>query len=120
MSLPERHPGCASDGSDVRGNLLVSHAARRVVADAKDERKEMTFEEAEVFVLAYLDDGRKHTTQDIDAASARRGKRCPDSTVRFLSRLRLMGRIEGELSPPHRTWLWWRPDHPDAPEPPVA
>lgn len=79
----------------------------------------MTFEEAERFVLAYLADGRKHTTQEVAGASAARGKRCPDSTVRFLSRLRLLGRVEGELSVPHRTWLWWHPDHPDAEPPPV-
>lgn len=78
----------------------------------------MTYEEAEAFVHGFLSDGRKHTTQEIDAATAKQGKRCPDSTVRFLSRMRLLGKIEGDLSPPHRTWLWWLPGHDDAPEPP--
>lgn len=79
----------------------------------------MTFAEAEVFVMELLGDGVKHTTAAINDATARAGKRCPDSTVRFLSRLRLMGRIAGELSPAHRTWLWWRPEFGDAPAPPL-
>ncbi len=83
------------------------------------DRREMTPDEARVFVLEVLSDGAKHTTAAIDAASAARGKRCPDATVRFLAKLRLQGIVEGELSAPHRTWLWWLPEFPDAPEPPV-
>lgn len=74
----------------------------------------MTDQEAETFVLRLLDDGRKRTTMQIDAASRQEGKRCPDSTVRFLAKLRLAGKIHGEMSLEHRTWLWWHPDHPDA------
>lgn len=83
-----------------------------------DRRREMTYEEAERFVQRFLADGRKHTTQEIDTATAKEGKRCPDSTVRFLSRMRLLGKIEGDLSPPHRTWLWWLPGRGDG-EPPL-
>ncbi len=79
----------------------------------------MTAQEAERFVLSLLADGRKHTTAQVDAASKREGKRCPDATVRFLAKLRLQGKVEGELSMAHRTWLWWHPAHPDAVEPPV-
>ena len=81
--------------------------------------REMTFAEAEAFIHGYLGDGRKHSTTDINQATARAGKRCPDSTVRFLSRLRLLGKVAGELSAAHRSWLWWRPDFAAAPAPPV-
>lgn len=82
-------------------------------------RRVMSPEEAEAFVLGFLDDGRKHTTTEVDVASASSGRRCPDATVRFLAKLRLQGKIHGELSMEHRTWLWWHPDHPEAqaPEP---
>ncbi|MBW3582787.1 MAG: hypothetical protein KY455_06775 [Euryarchaeota archaeon] len=77
---------------------------------AAGARREMAPEEAERFILGLLSDGRKRTTQEVDRASAEAGKRCPDATVRFLSKLRLQGKIEGEFSLPHRTWLWWHPD----------
>lgn len=80
----------------------------------------MDVQEAERFVLRFLDDGRRHTTQEVDAATRAVGKRCPDSTVRFLSKLRLRGHIEGELSLPHRTWLWWLPGNDEGPGPPVT
>lgn len=79
----------------------------------------MSLQEAERFVLDFLDDGRKHTTQEVDAASRREGKRCPDATVRFLAKLRLRGKIDGELSMPHRTWLWWLPGQGEGPAPPI-
>ncbi len=77
----------------------------------------MSAAQAESFVLELLSDGRKHTTMDVDEASQRAGKRCPDATVRFLAKLRLTGKIEGELSVAHRSWLWWHPAHPDAEAP---
>lgn len=75
-----------------------------------DDAREMTFQEAERFIVGLFADGRRRTTQEVAAATEAHGKRCPDSTVRFLSKLRLMGKIEGELSPEHRTWLWWDPE----------
>jgi hypothetical protein len=84
---------------------------------ASDDRRVMTADEAEAFVLGLLGDGRKRTTAQIDAATARAGRRCPDATVRFLAKLRLRGKIHGELSLEHRSWLWWHPDHPEAPAP---
>lgn len=80
----------------------------------------MTAQEAERFVLALLSQGNKLTTKQVDEASRQQGKRCPDATVRFLAKLRLQGKIMGELSMAHRTWLWWHPEHPDAPEPPLG
>lgn len=87
--------------------------------DADLPRREMTPAEAQRFVVGLLSDGAKRTTQQVDAASAAAGKRCPDATVRFLAKLRLRGVVEGELSAPHRTWLWWLPGNGDGPEPPV-
>jgi hypothetical protein len=99
------------------GSLMC--APRRRGGVAARSRQVMTEEEAQRFVLGFLADGRKHTTEEVDGASAASGKRCPDATVRFLAKLRLRGLILGELSLAHRSWLWWRPEFPDAaaPEP---
>lgn len=70
-------------------------------------RRVMSYEEAKRFVLATLADGRRRTTQDVDAASSRANKRCPDSTAKFLARLRLEGLVHGELDYRTGTWRWW-------------
>jgi hypothetical protein len=36
--------------------------------------------------------------------------RCPDSTVVFLNRLRIKGRVNGERSRERRGWIWWVDD----------
>lgn len=72
-------------------------------------RRLMSHEEARAFVLGLLGDGKPRKTQEVDAAANERGKKCPDSTVKFLARLRLEGVVEGRLDPATGTWLWWAP-----------
>lgn len=67
----------------------------------------MSYEEARAFVLDLLRDGRELTTRQVDEAANRHGKKCPDSTVKFLARLRLDGTVNGRLDPATGTWVWW-------------
>ncbi len=47
------------------------------------------------------------TTQVIEEMVQGEGKQCPDSAVRFLSKMRYKGLINGKLSREHRGWIWW-------------
>ncbi len=69
----------------------------------------MTVEEStKRFVLDFLADGRRRTTAEVEAASRTAKLACPDSASRYLSRMRLLGLIDGELSVKDKTWTWWR------------
>lgn len=72
------------------------------------DRRVMSEEEAEAFILELLADGQRHTTQQVESATSGEGVQCPDSPVKFLMKLQLRGRIEGELDPAARGWVWWR------------
>ncbi len=72
------------------------------------ERRVMAEGEAEAFILNFLADGSRRTTQEVEAATSGEGVQCPDSPVKFLMKLQLRGRIEGELDPQARGWVWWR------------
>jgi len=70
----------------------------------------LTESEAERFVLDLL---RKHgemTTKEIESNAREEGKRCPDETVLFLTKLRSRGKIKGEISQERRGWVWWVED----------
>jgi hypothetical protein len=47
------------------------------------------------------------TSREISESNARKGVRCPDSTVRFLTSLRARGIIKGEVSHEKGGWVWW-------------
>jgi len=63
--------------------------------------------EAERFIIQLLSARGPMTTGEIEAIARKEGKRCPDETVLFLSKLRSKGKIKGELSQEKRGWLWW-------------
>jgi hypothetical protein len=67
----------------------------------------MSDAEATAFILAFLSDGARRTTQEVEAATNSQGVQCPDSPVKFLMKLQLRGLIEGELNPAARGWVWW-------------
>jgi hypothetical protein len=68
---------------------------------------EMTDEEAEAQVLGVLKAHGRMTTKDLEKEVRRTGKRCPDSAVRFLMRLRTGGKIRGEVVIDKGGWIWW-------------
>jgi len=64
--------------------------------------------DAEKLILSIIGNADKPlTTREIEIFVQRRGKRCPDSTVRFLTKMRYKGLIKGELSIEHKGWIWW-------------
>lgn len=72
------------------------------------ERRVMGEGEAQAFILHLLADGRRRTTQEVEAATNGQGVQCPDSPVKFLMKMQLRGRIEGQMDPTARGWVWWR------------
>ncbi len=68
-------------------------------------------EEAVDLILRVLREaGRPLTTREVQAETEKRLVRCPDSTVVFLNRLRIKGRVNGERSRERRGWIWWVDD----------
>ena len=69
----------------------------------------MTEPQAEATVLALLSKSGPMTTAEIERAVASSGRRCPDQTVLFLTKMKGKGLIKGEVSQERRGWLWSLP-----------
>jgi len=69
--------------------------------------EEMTDAEAEEHVLEVLKRFGRLTTKQLEKEVQSTGKRCPDSAVRFLMRLRTAGKIHGEVVIDKGGWVWW-------------
>lgn len=63
--------------------------------------------EAERFVIDLLKTHGPTTTKEIEVNAREKGKRCPDETVLFLTKLRSRGIIQGKISQEKRGWVWW-------------
>ncbi|MEM0343397.1 MAG: hypothetical protein QXJ32_07190 [Thermoplasmata archaeon] len=63
--------------------------------------------EAEKFVLNLLRLKGPLTTIEIEIEAGNEGKKCPDQTVLFLTKMKKKGLIRGEVSVERRGWLWW-------------
>lgn len=63
--------------------------------------------EAERFVKELLRSRGQMTTKEIETIARDEGKRCPDETVLFLTKLRSKGIIKGKISQEKRGWIWW-------------
>jgi hypothetical protein len=72
-------------------------------------QRELSFPEAERFILGLLKERGPMTTQQIQSATQSKGVRCPDSSVRFLSKLRMRRSIVGTVDRKRGTWVWWLP-----------
>lgn len=73
------------------------------------ERRVMSDAEATAFILSFLADGARRTTQEVEGATSSQGVQCPDSPVKFLMKLQLKHLIDGELDTKARTFVWWIP-----------
>jgi len=71
--------------------------------------KVMTSSEAEALVVQTLSDNGPMTTMEIERTAASSGRRCPDQTVLFLTKMKAKGLIRGEVSQERRGWLWSLP-----------
>jgi len=68
--------------------------------------KTLTEPDAERFVIELLRMRGPMTTREIEEIAQKEGKRCPDETVLFLTKLRSKGIIKGEISEERRGWVW--------------
>ncbi len=70
--------------------------------------EQLSESEAEKLILSLLAQaGKPLKTREIEETVQGKGKQCPDSAVRFLSKMRYKGMIRGELSKEHKGWIWW-------------
>lgn len=70
--------------------------------------EKITESDAEKLIVSLLSKADKPlTTREIEKIVQGKGKRCPDSAVRFLTKMRYKGMIKGELSIEHKGWIWW-------------
>lgn len=69
--------------------------------------RELSPEEGERLIVGLLRQNGLMTTQQISAATQAKGVRCPDSTVRFLTKLRARRVILGAVDRQAGTWVWW-------------
>jgi hypothetical protein len=68
----------------------------------------LSVSEAETHIIELLKkSGHKMKTSDIYQISRERGVQCPDDTVKFLNKMRLEGKIQGEVSIEAKGWLWY-------------
>jgi hypothetical protein len=72
-----------------------------------DVHRELSPEEGERLILGLLRQNGPMTTQQVSAATQAKGVRCPDSTVRFLTKLRARRVILGTVDRKAGTWVWW-------------
>jgi len=63
--------------------------------------------EAEEFIINLLKTHGEMTTREIEESAQKEGKRCPDETVLFLTKLKSKGVIKGAISQENRGWIWW-------------
>lgn len=68
-------------------------------------------EEAEKEIISLLRKRGKMKTTDIEKFMRGKAQRCPDSAVRFLMKLKMDGKIKGELDRDARAWVWWVENH---------
>ncbi|MCK5561929.1 MAG: hypothetical protein KAJ51_15125 [Thermoplasmata archaeon] len=66
-----------------------------------------TTKKVEEYVLALLGSKGEMTTRDILEHTEHDGLSCPDEPVRFLTKLRMKGLINGRVSMEHKGWIWW-------------
>jgi len=70
--------------------------------------RSLSEEEAIELVLSILKAASKPlTTKEIEEETRKRLVQCPDKTPVFLNRLRLKGKIKGQLSTERKAWVWW-------------
>jgi hypothetical protein len=79
------------------------------VADGRARLKVMAASEAEDYVIGLLRERGPMTTMEIEREAAAGGRRCPDQTVLFLTKMKSRGLLRGEVSQERRGWLWSLP-----------
>ncbi len=64
--------------------------------------------DAEELIISVLGNAEgPMTTREVEETVQGKGKQCPDSAVKFLTKMRYKGMIMGKLSMEHKGWIWW-------------
>lgn len=63
-------------------------------------------QEAEEYIIDLLKTKGTLKTAEIYQISQEKGVRCPDDTVRFLNKMRIEGKINGQVSIEAKGWIW--------------
>ncbi|HUV60958.1 MAG TPA: hypothetical protein VMW71_02170 [Thermoplasmata archaeon] len=66
----------------------------------------MSGREADEFVVSLIQRSGPLTTREIEIFAAQEGRRCPDQTVVYLTKLMRRGLVNGEVSVEKRGWIW--------------
>ncbi|MEM3342362.1 MAG: hypothetical protein QW728_06680 [Thermoplasmata archaeon] len=86
---------------------------RREQTHSLSEDKEVVVlseEEIESHVISILrEKGSPMTTSEIERASLKNNKRCPEGTIAALAMLRAKGVIIGRISRIRKCWIWYLP-----------
>jgi hypothetical protein len=90
-----------------QGSGKAKDPAGRAGAARAGAHRELSPEEGERLIVGLLRQNGPMTTQQISAATQAKGVRCPDSTVRFLTKLRARKVILGTVDRRAGTWVWW-------------
>lgn len=69
--------------------------------------KTISEEEAEGRIIKLLKEKGKMKTNEVESEMEKKGSKCPDESVRFLSMLKMKNKIKGELSVEDKSWVWW-------------
>jgi len=73
--------------------------------------RELTPQEGEQLIVTILRELGPMTTNQITAATQARGVHCPDSTVKFLTKLKAKKAVLGGVDRQKGTWIWWVEGH---------
>jgi len=73
--------------------------------------RELTPQEGEQVIVSLLRELGPMTTNQITAATQARGVHCPDSTVKFLTKLKAKKAVHGGVDRQKGTWIWWVEGH---------
>lgn len=104
--LPARHKYLARLAVEALARALDQY--ERGGARRTDEDPCLDPGDARELVVSLLGDGRRWSTREVEARVQAEGYRLPEAPVKFLSRLRREGAIDGAMDLEHRAWQWWR------------
>ncbi len=73
--------------------------------------RELTPQEGEQLIVDLLRELGPMTTNQITSATQAKGVHCPDSTVKFLTKLKAKRAVLGGVDRQKGTWIWWVEGH---------
>lgn len=88
--------------------MLVFYISAFGGPEEKDNIIRLSEKEAEEELLKILNTNQTPmSTSSIKAIMHKNGRRCADSLMRVLNKMRYKGLLDAELSSTEHEWLWW-------------